>query len=59
MDCNGASSVIFPGPAGADITEPASVARWAYHVLYRGDENFKAWLEGLGFDLSEDGEEEE
>ena len=24
-DCNGASSVIFPGPAGADITEAASV----------------------------------
>jgi len=35
------------------------VARWAYNVLYDRDENFKGWLEGLGFDLSEDGEEEE
>ena len=35
------------------------MARWAYRVLYRGDENFKAWLEGLGFDLTEEDEEEE
>jgi len=48
--------LILSDPTGQYDETGGDVARWAYHVLYRGDENFKAWLEGLGFDLTEEDE---
>ena len=48
-DCNGASSVIFPCAAGADITEPASVAscRGSEIRFFRED---TVKFDGLRFD---------
>ena len=51
--------LVLSDPTGQYDETGRDVARWAYNVLYDRDENFKGWLEGLGFDLSEDGEEEE
>ena len=48
--------LILSDPTGQYDETGRDVARWAYNVLYDRDENFKGWLEGLGFDLSEDGE---
>lgn len=48
--------LILSDPKGQYDDTGREVAIWAYHVLYRCDENFKAWLEGLGFDLTEEEE---
>jgi hypothetical protein len=50
--------LILSDPTGQYGETGRDVARWAYRVLYDRDENFKAWLEGLGFDLTEEEEED-
>lgn len=51
--------LILTDPSGQYDETGRDVARWAFDVLYSRDENFGAWLESLGFDLSEDEDAEE
>jgi len=51
--------LILSDPVGQYDETGREVARWAYNALYCQDENFKAWLGGLGFNLDAEYDDEQ
>jgi len=51
--------LILSDPSGQYDETGREVARWAYNALYCQDENFKAWLGGLGFNLDAEYDDEQ
>jgi hypothetical protein len=45
--------LILSDPSSQRDDTGREVARWAHIALYRREDNFEVWLEGLGFNLDE------